>query len=72
MATSGWARKSRRASWPRTAMPSIPPGMITADGADHRRLRTLVSSAFTARRAYAPRGRPRTVCRGRAVGEAAS
>ncbi|MFJ2785825.1 MULTISPECIES: cytochrome P450 [unclassified Streptomyces] len=35
--------------WPLRTFATVP-GMTTADGADHRRLRTLVSSAFTARR----------------------
>ncbi|MDV9192962.1 cytochrome P450 [Streptomyces sp. SR27] len=35
--------------WPLRTFATVP-GMTTADGADHRRLRALVSSAFTARR----------------------
>ncbi|MER6996756.1 cytochrome P450 [Streptomyces sp. NPDC000410] len=35
--------------WPLTTFATVP-GMTTADGADHRRLRALVSRAFTARR----------------------
>lgn len=35
--------------WPLTAF-AVVRGMTTADGADHRRLRSLVSSAFTTRR----------------------
>ncbi|MYV64549.1 cytochrome P450, partial [Streptomyces sp. SID2131] len=40
--------------WPLRTFATVP-GMTTADGADHRRLRTLVSSAFTARRVEALR-----------------
>ncbi|MGC2999513.1 cytochrome P450 family protein [Streptomyces sp. G35A] len=35
--------------WPLMTFATVP-GMTTADGADHRRLRSLVSKAFTARR----------------------
>ncbi|GLY79763.1 cytochrome P450 family protein [Actinoallomurus iriomotensis] len=37
------------AGWPLLTFATVP-GMTTADGADHRRLRSLVSKAFTARR----------------------
>ncbi|MCH0562299.1 MULTISPECIES: cytochrome P450 [unclassified Streptomyces] len=37
------------AGWPLTTFATVP-GMTTADGADHRRLRGLVSRAFTPRR----------------------
>ncbi|MER5771348.1 cytochrome P450 [Streptomyces sp. NPDC001985] len=40
--------------WPLLTF-AVVPGMITADGDDHRRLRTLVSRAFTARRVEAMR-----------------
>jgi cytochrome P450 len=42
--------------WPLTTFATVP-GMTTADGADHRRLRSLVSRAFTARRIEALRPR---------------
>ncbi|WAM00538.1 cytochrome P450 family protein [Streptomyces sp. Je 1-369] len=37
------------AAWPLKTFATVP-GMTTADGADHKRLRSLVSRAFTARR----------------------
>jgi cytochrome P450 len=37
------------AGWPLRTFATVP-GMTTADGADHRRLRSLVAQAFTARR----------------------
>lgn len=49
--------------WPLRTFATVP-GMTTADGADHRRLRTLVSSAFTARRVEALRPRVETVTKG--------
>ncbi|MER5208014.1 cytochrome P450 [Streptomyces sp. NPDC002825] len=49
--------------WPLLTFATVP-GMITADGADHRRLRTLVSSAFTARRVEELRPRVETVTAG--------
>ncbi|MEU6406930.1 cytochrome P450 [Streptomyces sp. NPDC046985] len=42
--------------WPLTTFATVP-GMNTADGADHRRLRTLVGKAFTPRRVAALRPR---------------
>jgi 2-hydroxy-5-methyl-1-naphthoate 7-hydroxylase len=42
--------------WPMKTFATVP-GMTTADGADHRRLRSLVSQAFTARRVEALRPR---------------
>ncbi|MFF5284066.1 MULTISPECIES: cytochrome P450 family protein [Streptomyces] len=49
--------------WPLRTFATVP-GMMTADGADHRRLRTLVSSAFTARRVEELRPRVETVTAG--------
>ncbi|MEE1816156.1 cytochrome P450 [Streptomyces sp. SP18ES09] len=49
--------------WPLRTFATVP-GMTTADGADHRRLRTLVSSAFTARRVEALRPRVEAVTAG--------
>ncbi|MFJ2055779.1 cytochrome P450 [Streptomyces sp. NPDC087908] len=49
--------------WPLRTFATVP-GMITADGADHRRLRTLVSSAFTARRVELLRPRVEAVTAG--------
>ncbi|MFI1718646.1 cytochrome P450 [Streptomyces litmocidini] len=49
--------------WPLRTFATVP-GMTTADGADHRRLRTLVSSAFTARRVEELRPRVETVTAG--------
>ncbi|MFE6712711.1 cytochrome P450 [Streptomyces sp. NPDC057695] len=49
--------------WPLRTFATVP-GMITADGADHRRLRTLVSSAFTARRVELLRPRVEAVTTG--------
>ncbi|MGW1011581.1 cytochrome P450 family protein [Streptomyces termitum] len=46
--------------WPLRAFATVP-GMTTADGADHRRLRALVGSAFTARRVEALRPRVEAV-----------
>ncbi len=46
--------------WPLRTFATVP-GMTTADGADHRRLRALVSSAFTARRVEALRPRVEAV-----------
>lgn len=42
--------------WPLKTFATVP-GMTTADGADHRRLRSLMSKAFTARRVEALRPR---------------
>lgn len=49
--------------WPLRTFATVP-GMITADGADHRRLRNLVSSAFTARRVEELRPRVEAVTEG--------
>ncbi|MFD3726784.1 cytochrome P450 [Streptomyces sp. NPDC058671] len=49
--------------WPLRTF-AVVPGMTTADGADHRRLRTLVSRAFTARRVEELRPRVETVTAG--------
>lgn len=49
--------------WPLRTFATVP-GMTTADGADHRRLRALVSSAFTARRVEALRPRVEAVTAG--------
>ncbi|WP_328947288.1 cytochrome P450 [Streptomyces sp. NBC_00250] len=49
--------------WPLRTFATVP-GMTTSDGADHRRLRTLVSSAFTARRVEELRPRVETVTAG--------
>ncbi|MFI0927197.1 cytochrome P450 [Streptomyces sp. NPDC021012] len=49
--------------WPLLTFATVP-GMITADGTDHRRLRTLVSSAFTARRVEELRPRVEAVTAG--------
>ncbi|WP_406066394.1 cytochrome P450 [Streptomyces sp. NBC_01077] len=49
--------------WPLRTFATVP-GMMTADGADHRRLRTLVSSAFTARRVEELRPRVEAVAAG--------
>ncbi|MFE0652607.1 cytochrome P450 [Streptomyces sp. NPDC059534] len=49
--------------WPLLTFATVP-GMTTADGADHRRLRTLVSSAFTARRVEELRPRVEAVTAG--------
>ncbi|MFF2779157.1 cytochrome P450 [Streptomyces sp. NPDC058052] len=49
--------------WPLRTFATVP-GMTTADGADHRRLRTLVSSAFTARRVEELRPRVEAVTAG--------
>ncbi|MFE1270718.1 cytochrome P450 [Streptomyces sp. NPDC058757] len=49
--------------WPLRTFATVP-GMTTADGADHRRLRTLVSSAFTARRVEELRPRVEAVTEG--------
>ncbi|MFC9388727.1 cytochrome P450 family protein [Streptomyces venezuelae] len=49
--------------WPLRTFATLP-GMMTADGADHRRLRALVSSAFTARRVEELRPRVATVAAG--------
>ncbi|MFD5427603.1 cytochrome P450 [Streptomyces sp. NPDC127084] len=46
--------------WPLKTFATVQ-GMTTADGADHRRLRVLVSKAFTARRVEALRPRIETV-----------
>ncbi|MFE0698864.1 cytochrome P450 [Streptomyces sp. NPDC058872] len=49
--------------WPLLTFATVP-GMTTADGVDHRRLRTLVSSAFTARRVEELRPRVEAVTTG--------
>ncbi|CAM5465361.1 cytochrome P450 [Streptomyces narbonensis] len=49
--------------WPLRTFATVP-GMTTADGADHRRLRALVSSAFTARRVEELRPRVEAVTSG--------
>ncbi|MEU7071751.1 cytochrome P450 [Streptomyces narbonensis] len=49
--------------WPLRTFATVP-GMTTADGADHRRLRALVSSAFTARRVEELRPRVEAVTAG--------
>ncbi|MFF8409407.1 cytochrome P450 family protein [Streptomyces omiyaensis] len=49
--------------WPLRTFATVP-GMTTADGADHRRLRALVSSAFTARRVELLRPRVEAVTAG--------
>ncbi|MEU7118635.1 cytochrome P450 family protein [Streptomyces zaomyceticus] len=49
--------------WPLRTFATVP-GMTTADGTDHRRLRALVSSAFTARRVEELRPRVETVTAG--------
>lgn len=49
--------------WPLRTFATVP-GMITADGADHRRLRALVSSAFTTRRVEELRPRVEAVTAG--------
>ncbi|MFD4370970.1 cytochrome P450 [Streptomyces sp. NPDC058486] len=49
--------------WPLRTFATVP-GMTTADGADHRRLRALVSSAFTARRVEELRPRVEALTRG--------
>lgn len=46
--------------WPLRTFATVP-GMTTADGDDHRRLRTLVSKAFSARRVEALRPRIETL-----------
>ncbi|KQX49866.1 MULTISPECIES: cytochrome P450 [unclassified Streptomyces] len=57
--------------WPLRTFATVP-GMTTADGADHRRLRTLVSSAFTARRVEELRPRVEAVTAGLLDGLAAA
>ncbi|MEU3692668.1 cytochrome P450 family protein [Streptomyces narbonensis] len=49
--------------WPLRTFATVP-GMTTADGADHRRLRALVGSAFTARRVEELRPRVEAVTAG--------
>lgn len=57
--------------WPLRTFATVP-GMTTADGADHRRLRALVSSAFTARRVEELRPRVEAVTAGLLDGLAAA
>lgn len=59
--------------WPLKTFATVQ-GMTTADGADHRRLRSLVSKAFTARRVEALRPRVEAVTAGLldGLGEAAA
>lgn len=57
--------------WPLRTFATVP-GMTTADGADHRRLRALVSSAFTVRRVEELRPRVEAVTAGLLDGLAAA
>ncbi|MFE0812167.1 cytochrome P450 [Streptomyces sp. NPDC058794] len=52
-----WQRGEIPADWPLTGLASPGRSMLTVDGAEHRRLRTLVAQALTARRVEHMRGR---------------
>ncbi|WP_055690161.1 cytochrome P450 family protein [Streptomyces prasinus] len=45
-----WQRGEIAPDWPLIGLANPPRSMLTVDGADHRRLRTLVAQALTARR----------------------
>jgi cytochrome P450 len=45
-----WQRGEIAADWPLIGLANPPRSMLTVDGADHRRLRTLVAQALTPRR----------------------
>src|SRR5690606_28861941 len=52
-----WQRGEIAADWPLIGLANPPRSMLTVDGADHRRLRTLVAQALTPRRVEHMRGR---------------
>ncbi|MFE1034407.1 cytochrome P450 [Streptomyces sp. NPDC058807] len=52
-----WQRGEIPADWPLTGLANPGRSMLTVDGAEHRRLRTLVAQALTARRVEHMRGR---------------
>ncbi|MFC7218880.1 cytochrome P450 [Streptomyces polyrhachis] len=45
-----WQDGTVTRAWPLVGMIDVPPSMFTADGADHRRLRTKIAQALTPRR----------------------
>ncbi|MFE6285708.1 cytochrome P450 [Streptomyces sp. NPDC057877] len=52
-----WQRGEIAADWPLIGLANPGRSMLTVDGADHRRLRTLVAQALTPRRVESMRGR---------------
>ncbi|MFF0204847.1 cytochrome P450 [Streptomyces sp. NPDC005017] len=54
---SAWRRGEIPADWPLIGLVNPGRSMLTVDGADHRRLRTLVAQALTPRRVEEMRGR---------------
>ncbi|MGW5211309.1 cytochrome P450 family protein [Streptomyces sp. NPDC004051] len=52
-----WRRGEIAPDWPLIGLANPPRSMLTVDGADHRRLRTLVAQALTPRRVEQMRGR---------------
>ncbi len=52
-----WQRGEIAPDWPLIGLANPPRSMLTVDGADHRRLRTLVAQALTPRRVERMRGR---------------
>ncbi|MFD6324127.1 cytochrome P450 [Streptomyces sp. NPDC058442] len=52
-----WQRGEIAPDWPLIGLANPPRSMLTVDGADHRRLRTLVAQALTPRRVEQMRGR---------------
>lgn len=52
-----WQRGEIAPDWPLIGLANPPRSMLTVDGADHRRMRTLVAQALTPRRVERMRGR---------------
>lgn len=63
-AWGAWRRGEIPPDWPLIALANPGPSMLSADGADHRRLRTLVAQALTPRRVEGMRDRVAQLVKG--------